>query len=192
MTSDGQNPRPHVSMMSVRGRVEGDVNGICHGYTGGVKANQKHVMGNPHIVVIFWGHDYETNSDDVSAVEQLITDLVTGPFMNGLVQYGVGRGRVAGHFVIDTNKDHPAPTTLNEKQAQAKIISWIKTGTITIAPSVDEANLLYFLFPPTTTQLTMSDGTKGFCGYHLHGKYNGTSHNDDLFGLLWIRPVLLH
>ncbi len=179
--SNGPKPHPPVSMKSVSGRVEGEVNKECHGYTGGVKANQKHVMGNPHIVVIFWGHEYVTNSDTVSAVVQLLTDLVTGPFMNGLVQYGVGRGRVASHFLIDTDKDHPALTTLNENQALAEIISWIKAGTIANAPTLDETNLLYFLFPPTTTQLTMTNGTSGFCGYHQHWKYNRSSHNDDLF-----------
>jgi hypothetical protein len=168
-------------MVYVRGTIEGGVNGRCHTYTGGVKPKQKRIIANPRVVPIFWGHNYVTNSNDVTAGVKLISDLVTGPFMNGLVQYGVGRGSVASQFVIDTNRSNPAPTTLDETQAQAQIISWLNAGTVTLAPSVDETNLLYFLFPPTTTQLTMTDGTTGFCGYHLHGKFNNDSHNDDLF-----------
>lgn len=185
MMSDTDDPRSGLSVASERDIAGEGVNQNCHTYTGGVKANQKHVMRAPRVVIIFWGHYYTTNSDVVSAGVKLISDLVTGPFKNGLVQYGVGQGSVAGHIVIDTNQNSPAPMTLDENQAQTQIISWIKpsTGTpiVTPAPSVDETNLLYFLFSPTTTQLTLTDGTTGFCGYHKHTKVNPTSQNDDLF-----------
>jgi hypothetical protein len=181
MMSDTYNARPGISMAYVSGKIEGGVNGRCHTYISGVKANQKRILGNPRVVLIFWGHNYVTNSNDVTAGVQLISDLVTGPFMNGLVQYGVDRGSVAGKFVIDTNRNKPAPAMLDEMQAQAQIISWLNAGTVKPAPSIDETNLLYFLFPPPTTQLTLTDGTTGFCGYHLHGKFNSDSHHDDLF-----------
>jgi hypothetical protein len=181
MLSDKDDPRSRLPVSSARDTAEGGANCICYGYTGGVKANQKHVLRNPKVVIIFWGNNYVKNSNDVTAGVQLISDLVTGPFPNGLVQYGVGRGSIAGQIVIDTNPSNPAPATLNVTQAQAHIVSWINAGTVAPAPSVDEANLLYFLFPPTTTQLTENDGTTGFCGYHQHGKFNNTSHNDDLF-----------
>ena len=168
-------------MANISSAVEGEVNDGCHAFTGGVKAHQKHIMPNPRVVPIFWGHNYVTNPNDVTAVVQLLSDLVTGPFMNGLVQYGVSRGSVASPITIDTNPTNPAPGTLDEKQALAQIVSWINASTVTPTPSVDETNLLYFLFPPTTTQLTLSDGTTGFCGYHQHGKFNNISQNDDLF-----------
>jgi hypothetical protein len=181
MTNDIHDPRTGVAMANVSGTVEGGVNGQCHTYTGGVKAGQKHIMRSPRVVVIFWGHNYVTNTNVVTSVVQLVSDCVTGPFLNGLVQYGVGRGSVAGQFVIDTNQNNPAPATLDEKQAQTQIISWLNAGTVTPAPAVDETNVLYFLFPPTTTQLKLSDGTTGFCGYHEHGKFHSNSQNDDLF-----------
>src|SRR5205807_8051322 len=137
------------------GTVEGAVNGLCHSYTGGVKVGKKRIIPNPRVVLIFWGHNYITNSMDVTALAQLLSDLVTGPFMNGLVQYGVSQGSVVGQVVIATNQKNPAPATLDEKQALAQIRSCIDAGIITPAPSVNETNLLYFLFPPTTTQLKL-------------------------------------
>jgi hypothetical protein len=181
MMSEMPDTHTGASMAMVSGTVEGDVNVECHTYTGGVKAGKKHVLRNPGIVLVFWGHNYITNPNDVSALVQLISDLVTGPFMNGLVQYGVTRGSIVGQAVVDTDLHNPAPATLDENQAQAQISSCIKAGIITPAPSVNETNLLYFLFPPTTTQLKMNDGSTGFCGYHQHGKFHGNSQNDDLF-----------
>ncbi len=124
---------------------------------------------------------YRTNPDAASFAIQLISDIVTGPFMNGLVQYGIGRGSVAGSVVIDTDSNNPAPAALDESQAQAQLIRWIQSGNVSPAPSVNETNLLYFIFPLTTTNLTLTDGTTGFCGYHKHGKDNNDSNNDDLF-----------
>lgn len=182
-------PPPRVSMVHVNGTVEGEVNGPCHDFTGGVKANQKHIMPHPRVVVILWDHYYRTNPDAASFAVQLVVDLVTGSFMNGLVQYGIGRGSLAGQIVIDVDPDNPAPASLDEDQVKDQLIQWInKPGAATPAPSVDEANLLYVIFPPTTTNIKLgdfstktSDSTKSIGGYHSHRKYNPSSHNDDLF-----------
>jgi hypothetical protein len=178
---DTQGPRPRVSVADVNSKVEGGVNDKCHNYTGGVKAHQKHIMRNPRVVVILWGHYYRTNPNAGAFAVKLISDLVTGPFMNGLVQYGIGRGSFAGQIVIDTDQNNPAPASLDETQVQDQLMKWIQASTVLPAPSVNETNLLYFIFPPTTTQLKLKDGTTGFCGYHQHGKSNNTSANDDLF-----------
>ena len=54
-----------------------------------------HVMPNPRVIPILWGHDYVANPATTKLIEQMISDLVTGPFMNGMAQYGIRRGSVA-------------------------------------------------------------------------------------------------
>ena len=49
-------------------------------------ANLAHIMPNPRVVPILWGHDYVANPATAKAVEQMVSDLVTGPFMNGMAQ----------------------------------------------------------------------------------------------------------
>jgi hypothetical protein len=88
--NDRHVPHPRVSMAHVSGIVEAGANDPCHGFTGRVKAHQKHIMPNPRIVIIFWGHYYATHPNVVGAGVVLILELVRRPFMNGLVQYGVG------------------------------------------------------------------------------------------------------
>jgi hypothetical protein len=172
-----------VSRLRTESARVGGVNSQCHTYTGGVPANSKRILRAPRIVLVLWGAYYNDNADVVSTAKQLMTDLATGRFMNGLVQYGVGSGSLEGTIVIKTDSTNPAPQTFNDVQMVAQLKAWISSSPATIspAPAVNESNLLYFIFPPTTTQLTLSDGTTGFCGYHQHAKYNSQSNNDDLF-----------
>ena len=160
--------------------TEEGVNGKCHDYTGGVKAHNSRIIPNPRIVLILWGNYYSTHTDAVTSAQTLMSDLVTGSFMNGLAQYGVAPGSLVTIKIIDTNAQNPAPKTINEEELRDQLINWIKAGTVSPAPAVNEANLLYFIFPPTDTQLTLKDGTTGFCGYHQHAKYNDASSNDDV------------
>jgi hypothetical protein len=170
-----------VSQLRIESGNEGGVNSQCHAYTGGVSVNSKRILRAPSVVLVLWGSYYKSNPDVVSAAKTLITDLATGPFMNGLAQYGVGPGSLKGAVVVDTDSSNPAPQSLNEVQMVNQLKTWIKGGSISPAPAVEESNLLYFIFPPTTTALTLSNGATGFCGYHQHTKYNDHSTNDDLF-----------
>ncbi len=183
MMSDTHFPDPRVSTC-VTGTVAGGVNDDCHSYTGGVKAGKKRIMRTPHVVAIFWGQ----NSNDATALGQLLSDLVKGPFTNGLVQYGVGRGSVTTITVNDDQKN-PAPATLDRPQVPDQLNKWFQDGTVSPAPSVNEMNLLYFLFPPTKTEVKNGDWStkspdrkKAICGYHASGrKSKSSSQNDDLF-----------
>src|ERR1700732_5000694 len=88
----------------------GGTNTSCHGSTAGVQPNGKHVVDSPQIVLVLWDNQFVTNAAAVTSAEQLVTDLVTGAFMNGLAQYGVERGSVINTVTIDT-KLFPAPST---------------------------------------------------------------------------------
>jgi hypothetical protein len=158
------------------------VNGCCHSWTAGVQPNSKHVIRSPRVMVILWGHYYETSSDAVAYATQLVTDLVTGPFMDMLCQYGVAKGSMAGTAVIDTSQLNPAPDTIDSDGIKKQLKQWFNANTIP-APANNEESLAYFIFPPTTTELTL-DSLKGdvdFCGYHQWDTFNQGSTNPDVF-----------
>ena len=167
----------------LQGNVAG-VNGPCHGFRGGVDAHRKHVIPNPRIVVIYWDSYFSSNvnliPDPVTEMNSLIADLVTGKYMHGLMQYGIGSGTlVIPSIIIDMNSN-PAPASLTQAQLQQNLITWLNNGTVTPVPAYDETDLAYLILAPTTTKLTLGD-TTGFCGYHAHGKFNKNSGNDNLF-----------
>jgi|SRR5689334_7291743 hypothetical protein len=168
-----------VNLRISMGIDQADVNCQCHTFSGQVPANQKHIMRHPHIVLVLWGHFYVTNPDVLTITEQLVSDLITGSFMNGLAQYGVGHGSVMGSFVIDIPPPESDPTDLTRDDVRKQLVNWINEGTISPAPAIDEENLMYILFLPTGSTFSESDSGAG--GYHKFYQYNANSSNDDLF-----------
>lgn len=178
----------HPSNLLAAELEAGDTNSACHDYSGGVQPNNKHVMRNPKVVLLLWDSYYSSNPDAVTLAEKLVNDLLTGTFMNGLAQYGVGRGMLIKTLLIDTNV-FPAPDTWDTKGTSDadQIKSWVKDGVIFPEPSVNNTDLLYFLFLPRSTKLTngkRSDGTviTDVGGWHSYGKViDSQSQDNDLF-----------
>jgi hypothetical protein len=147
-----------------------DTNGSCHGFTGGVNLNGgTGRICQPQIVLVLWDHFYISTPQAVTQAQLLISDLVGGPFMNGIAQYGISRGSLLNTIVLDTNT-HAAPaswdSTGNSDGNQIK--AWLNDGTLTPQST---PTTLYFLFLPTTMQLTNGknkDGTPNtnVCGWH--------------------------
>ena len=106
--------KPDESFENEEGRGEvGDagVNCPCHSLSARVPANNKHVIRHPRVVLIFWDHYYAINSDVIATTVQMLDDIISGPFMNGLAQYGVSRGTMLGSHIIDIT--HPNSDPLN-------------------------------------------------------------------------------
>jgi len=109
--------------------------------------------------------------------------------MNGLAQYGVGRGSLIGTIVIDTNNvAAPANWDANETADRDQIKDWLKGPSPILSPSPaqNETNLLYFIFLPRATTLTNGRDEHGnpvtdVGGWHSHSKHNSNSQKDDLF-----------
>ena len=74
------------------------------------------------------GDDYVANPATAKAVEQMISDPVTGPFMNGMAQYGVRRGRMAMPIIID---DQKPPATIVYTDAKSNFVDQITKQLIT-------------------------------------------------------------
>jgi hypothetical protein len=167
--------------------VGGDTNGGCHDFTGGLNPNSRRRLRRPSIVLVLWDQFFITKPNAVTFANLLMNDLIRGPFMNGLVQYGISDGAVLSTIVLDT-VTHPAPATWDSgaNDDGDQVVSWLNDGTLSPKPAKNEAALLFFLLLPTTTQLTNGkndDGTPNtnVCGWHKHRKFNGSSDNDDLF-----------
>lgn len=140
-------------------------------------ANINHIMPKPVVVAIFWGHDYVVNPTTVTNLKQMLSDLVTGPFMNGLVQYGVQRGTLLAPIVIDDTQP-PATIVYTDTQNHLrdditkKLISWIDAGRVPPPPSPSDSNQLYLIFPPPGTTPQMYNGASDPIGNGAQGWHN--------------------
>jgi hypothetical protein len=143
--------------------------------------NIDHIMPNPRVVPIFWGHEYVANPATAKNLRQMISDIVTGPFMNGLAQYGIQRGSMIEPILID-DKNPPATITYTDNkntlvdEITKQLIKWIMTDKIVPPPlSDDDINQFYIIVPPLQTQIKIfnnaSDPTgNGVQGFHSEDK----------------------
>jgi hypothetical protein len=152
-----------------------------------VAPNDRRRLRSPAVVLVLWDEFFINQPKAATFSQQLVNDLVAGPFMNGLVQYGIGDGSIVGTISLDT-KQNPAPSTwdVNSGDDATQVSNWVKDGTLSPTPAQDEANLLFLILLPITTALTNgtnSDGSPNtnICGWHHHQKFNASSTNDDLF-----------
>ena len=140
-------------------------------------------------MVIYWDQYFTDTPVAVTAMNQFITDLVTGTYIDGLGQYGVGRGSVQGSVFINMatyatpNSQNPG-VAFSESQMQAQLVTWLDGGVVTPAPAGNETSLIYLILAPSDTTLSLGTITSGFCGYHQHGKRNASGSDDNLFSTI--------
>lgn len=142
--------------------------------------NIDHIMPNPHLIPILWGHDYVKNPIITNQIKKMLLDLVTGPFMNGLAQYGVGRGQVDEPIIID-DQNPPSTITYTDSNNQLKdeitkrLINWIDLGIVPSHPSNNDINQFYLIIPPSQTAPLFFNGQgdpigNGVQAWHNKGK----------------------
>jgi hypothetical protein len=123
-------------------------------------------------VVITYADD--TNRDQLDAFGQWIgtSDWLTrvGP------EYGVGAGTVLGTVHLTTN----APTAITSTQIESMINAGVTDGSLPSPPDHNYANVLYMVFFPGTTTVTLMErgqaaGTscQDFGGYHSEIAHTG-------------------
>ena len=154
--------------MPLFGSAAGSVGGggsTCAGWSGEVPANDRHVLRQPVVTPVFWGHFYATTPDAVSETTRLLSDLAGGRFMDGARQYGVSKGSVDSPVVVDVVAPDREPTTLSDTDILVQLQDWLDKGTVAPPPAAREKNRLFFIFPPTTADLTWSKD-QSFEGYH--------------------------
>lgn len=179
LTNRQQKSGPSLSLMDIPSGNKSGVNSQCHGYFDGVSQHASHIIPNPQVFIIYWDSYFSTIPAAVASMNQFVSDLVTGTYIDGLAQYGVGQGGLIGSIVIDMTK-YPAPASLTRDDLQLQLTTWLGNGTIQIVPEGNEINRVYLILPPSTSVLLLN-GITGFCGYHSHGKYISSTNNDNLF-----------
>ena len=140
-----------------------------------------HVMPNPVVIPILWGHDYVQYPQTAQLIEQMISDVVTGPYMNGMAQYGVRRGSVEKTVIID---DTNPPSTIVYRnssnqlvdQITQKLIGWVNAGLVPAPPST-ALNVMYLIIPPSETTPEMYNGPGDPIGNGVQGWHNEGSTN---------------
>ncbi len=80
-------------------------------------------MNFPKVQPILWGDYYASDPTIISFIRQLLSNLVSGPFMNGLAQYGIKRGSVLTPVVINL-KNNPAPSSIWDYDLEKTLLSW--------------------------------------------------------------------
>lgn len=142
-----------------------------------MNSHYEHVVPHPRVVVIFWGDFYRDNPEAVPETEALVSEIVTGRYMNQLVQYGVGKGRLLRPtFHIDDSH----PKSIDPDQVWENLRSWIKDGRVQPAPAVNEENLVYLILAPSDAKLPYKDhGNEK--GYHHSNQYRDDSDRNDAF-----------
>jgi hypothetical protein len=155
----------------------GGTNAGCHGNTRGVSQHQKHIITAPKIVLVLWNDFFVNTPGAATLATQFVNDLVAGPFMNGLVQYGVARGSIATTVTISSTIHKPNKATWDSGGTDDgdQLVAWLRNDTIAIKPAFNETKLLYFIFLPSTLALTHGNNEDGspntnVCGWHGHRK----------------------
>ena len=98
-------------------------------------------LRSPKVVVIYWDQDSTDTPVAVTAMNQFITDLVTGTYIDGLGQYGVGRGSFQGSVVISMatyptpNPPQPGRSVFRERNAADSLVTWLDGGVVTLVPA---------------------------------------------------------
>ncbi|MBV9536143.1 MAG: hypothetical protein JO321_12100, partial [Solirubrobacterales bacterium] len=136
-------------------------------------------------MLIYWDQYFTDTPEAVISMDQFVSDLANGSYWDGLIQYGVGTASLHGDVVIDMktyptpNSQHPGQT-FSEQQMQTQLIAWLDQDEVWPKPAGDEENLVYLIFAPSDTTLSLGGNVGGFCGYHYHGSYNATTSRDNL------------
>jgi hypothetical protein len=139
--------------------------------------NLSHIMPKPKVVPIFWGHAYAEFPDTAKQMHQMLKDLVLGPFMNGLVQYGVQKATLVDPYIFD-DLNSPAKLVWTNQQGTlvdditGHLIGWIKDGHVPAPRSENDTSQLYLIFPPTDTVLEIYNDPTDPIGNAIQGFHN--------------------
>jgi hypothetical protein len=140
--------------------------------------NLSHIMPNPRVVPILWGHSYVKYPAFTASLSKFFNDIVLGPYMNGLAQYGVSKATLHATIVID-EPNAPKKITYQNAAAPAtdditpRLVEWINAGTVPAPTSSTDNNTLYLILPPTETTVIYQSGSdligNGVQGWHNEG-----------------------
>ncbi len=150
----GGSARPHVVKFHGPGDATNATTDTDHGsilYQAGVR-------------LIFWGREWGSAAPPVS-VTQVVSDaqsILTGPYLDGLAQYGVSKPRFDRVLVLD-NEDPPNP--FDKDDAGNKVKDLIGNGVFP-EPINDNIDAAYAVFLPSKVGGKVLSLPTNMVGYH--------------------------
>jgi hypothetical protein len=69
---------------------------------------------------------------------------------------------------------------MTPEQLQAHLMEWLDQGVVMPAPSPNESSLVYLIFPPLDTKMSLP-GESGWGGFHWHGSWRAAGADSNLF-----------
>jgi hypothetical protein len=146
------------------------------------------VMGSPRVFAIYIGRDFGDLNQGLNKtaleINSFLHSLTTSRYMTLLSEYSVGMPQFIGSVYLDNDGAVVTLTTDQVQQDLKDVIDYPAASGLyppgpIVQPDINEVNLLYVLFMPSTTTLqitnrgkTLQCGPGGICGYHSWGWHN--------------------
>ena len=114
-----------------------------------VSNNHGAVIPRVSLQLIFWGKDWPRPSPGPSAdaITAAVQGMLSGPYMSGLLQYGIGLGSLRGTTFVK----YDPPNPFSKNHWHSLIWSLIDDGTFPFPDEPGGRNLYLFITPPGTT-----------------------------------------
>jgi hypothetical protein len=135
------------------------------------------------VQLIFWGSDWNlpSTSPTVNEVVTAVQNVLAGPFMSGLVQYGIDRSPFRGAIIVTSPPPAFLPNNFDEGDVEDIVNKLINNGTF---PEPDEpgGRNIYFVMMPPNTKFKGDDGD---IGAHSHFS-SGSPIDVDTAWCVWV------
>ncbi len=119
------------------------------------------------VQLIFWGSAWNQPATSPSAndIINAVKNIFAGPFMSGLVQYGIRQSSFRGAIVVTSPEPPTIPSTFSDAGGNIEDIvnALINNGTFP-EPDEDGGRNIYFVIMPPNTKFN----TEGVGGAHFH------------------------
>ena len=128
--------------------------------TGSVSNGGGPIMGAPSVQLIFWGNSWTgTPTPSAGQIVNAVSNIISGPYISALSQYGVGPATLRGAIIALTNPPNP----FQESDVQGLVSALIDQGTF---PEPDDPGGLNFYAVIMPAGVNLSGG--GATGRHSY------------------------
>ena len=123
------------------------------------------------VQLIFWGSVWNSPiSPSASQIISSVQNILDGPFMSGLLQYGINRSPFRGAIVVTSPEPPFAPNTFDADDLEDELIGALIDGGAFPEPDEDGGRNIYVVVMPPNTKYNGDPKIKG-----AHSHFNSGS-----------------